>query len=521
MKSKGYIHLTPSLNIQANWEKYLQLIKNTNFVAQYAFYPLIHRNLKNRRYKKPNPKNHLSQKRAHKHVNKKTGRTERSTKIRPLHYASHFDFLIYAYYADILKEHYEKTLKKNPLLDKAILAYRSIPVSETETQGKSNIHFAKETFEEIEQHFNKNGETAVLTLDLKSFFSSLAHDYLYESWCRLLETNKLPPDHLNVFKAATRFSYVLYDDLRKGKNNNFDEAHLAEIRKKHGFKAFFATNEEMRKTIKEGNLPIFKNPFQRVNKKGEKEMVGIPQGLPLSAILSNIYLLEFDQAIINRWVRSEKIIYRRYSDDILIICPPNKLDILYKEIQKLIKHYQVDLSSDKTERFLFQNRVYNKAGDRRLTSIEIKKNNCIIGSPLTYLGFEYRGYNTLIKSSNLAKYYRRMIQLIKRRAKRAKRLSEKDPTIPKAVYINQIKKLYNAPLKNNKEKENEQLFRRRYQLVVNERGDFEFYFTKSKQRYSNYITYIRRCDEIFETKAFSKQLRKKKQIIGQAINRHL
>lgn len=127
----------------------------------------------------------------------------------------------------------------------------------------------------------------------------------------------------------------------------------------------------------------------------------------------------------------------------------------------------------------------------------------------------------MIKSSNLAKYYRRMIQLIKRRAKRAKRLSEKDPTIPKAVYINQIKKLYNSPLKNNKEKKNEQLFRRRYQLVVNERGDFEFYFTKSKQRYSNYITYIRRCDEIFETKAFSKQLRKKKQIIGQAINRHL
>lgn len=114
-----------------------------------------------------------------------------------------------------------------------------------------------------------------------------------------------------------------------------------------------------------------------------------------------------------------------------------------------------------------------------------------------------------------------MVQLIKRRARRAKRLSEKDPTVPKAVYINQIKKLYNAPLKNNKEKENNQLFRQQYQLVVNDRGDFEFEFTKSKQQHSNYITYIRRCDKIFGTTAFSQQVKKKKQIIGQAINKHL
>ena len=69
-----------------------------------------------------------------------------------------------------------------------------------------------------------------------------------------------------------------------------------------------------------------------------------------------------------------------------------------------------------------------------------------INSQLFYLGFEFRGYNTLIKSTNIAKYYRRIIEIIKRRSKRAIKLSSNNPNIPRAVYVNQIKKLYNSPL---------------------------------------------------------------------------
>src|SRR5690606_40775862 len=106
--------------------------------------------------------------------------------------------------------------------------------------------------------------------------------------------------------------------------------------------------------------------------------------------------------------------------------------------------------------------VYNKNGNKRITAIKIiEDDRCVIDCPLNYLGFEFRGYNTLIKSTNIAKYYRRIIGIIKRRSRRAMRLSSHNPTIPRAIYVNQIKKLYNSPLKHSSKTENKQVFRRR------------------------------------------------------------
>ena len=141
---------------------------------------------------------------------------------------------------------------------------------------------------------------------------------------------------------------------------------------------------------------------------------------------------------------------------------------------------------------------------------------------MNYLGFEFRGYNTLIKSTNIAKYYRRIIEIVKRRSNRAVRLSTHNPTVPRAVYLNQVKKLYNSPLKNSNRIENKQVFRKRYSLTINDRGDFMFDHQEIEvKQHSNYISYIIRCKKQFGTDSFSKQLKKKKQIIGQAINKHL
>ena len=141
---------------------------------------------------------------------------------------------------------------------------------------------------------------------------------------------------------------------------------------------------------------------------------------------------------------------------------------------------------------------------------------------MNYLGFEFRGHNTLIKSTNIAKYYRRVIEIVKRRSRRAKKLSFHNPNIPKAVYVNQIKKLYNSPIKYASKTEVKQVFRKRYSLIINERGDFFFnHFEVEAKNASNYISYIRRCKHQFNTNSFSNQLKKKRQIIGQAINKHL
>ncbi|HEX8015252.1 MAG TPA: reverse transcriptase domain-containing protein, partial [Flavobacterium sp.] len=53
---------------------------------------------------------------------------------------------------------------------------------------------------------------------------------------------------------------------------------------------------------------------------------GIPQGLPISAVLANLYLFDFDLDIVNRWVKPHNVYYRRYSDDIFIVCDKNLCD---------------------------------------------------------------------------------------------------------------------------------------------------------------------------------------------------
>ena len=289
LKEKGYLHISPSLKIGEEWQNYYRNIINKNFVARYAFYPLIHTNIIDRKYKKADPEKHKTQGRRHCHVNEKTGKAEKSNKLRPLHYASHMDALIFGYYKEILDELYEKKLKENSQLDSSVNAYRKIEISKEDKKGKSTIHFAKEAFDEIKKR-GKDEEVCVLTFDLKSFFPSLNHQFLKQKWKWLLGVDELPKDHYNVFKACTKFRYVLLDDLRvhnkrNGRKSGFDESKLAKIRKEKGYKCFFQSNEEFRRTIKEGKLRVYKNPFY----SKDKINIGIPQGLPISALLANLY----------------------------------------------------------------------------------------------------------------------------------------------------------------------------------------------------------------------------------------
>ncbi|SKB96804.1 reverse transcriptase domain-containing protein [Chryseobacterium balustinum] len=528
IKEKGYLHLSPSLKIGEDWGKYYQNIKNENYVAHYAFYPLIHTILKDRKYKKGDPEKHKhGDGRRHCQIHKDTNVPEKTHKLRPLHYASHMDALVYGYYKEILNDLYEKKLNENPLLDSSVNAYRKIPISDENEKGKSTIHFAKEAFDEIKKR-GVDQDVCVLTFDLKSFFPSLNHQFLKQKWKWLLGVDELPKDHYNVFKACTKFRYVLLDDLRIQKKNKggrklgFDESKLAKIRKEKGFKCFFESNEELRKTIKEGKLRVYSNPFFSKDKKN----IGIPQGLPISALLANVYLYDFDLKIVNNLVQELGVYYKRYSDDIVVICRPNQSESIEKYIYDLVEESKVEISKNKTEKFLFKNIQYSpKHDNKRLTCFKVHKiTKEEKETPLLYLGFEFRGYKTVIKSANLSRYYRKIISITKRRCKRAKTLLDKNPEAKKAVYINQIKKLYNKPLKINDSEGSElkKQTRKRYSLVKNERGFYEFsHYSSSVKKESNYYSYVKRCCTIFEEDHFMNQIRKRKHVVFTAINRHL
>lgn len=536
-KEKGYLHISPSLKIEEDSSTIIKKITNPKFVEKYAFYPLMHTFISERKYKKGNPTKHTTHKRKHAHKEKKSGKTNSNAKIRPLHYASHFDTLIYGYYADKLNKKYEAKLQSDNELNDAILAYRKIETFPNSGKGKANIHFAKECFDEIKQR-SLSEEVAVLAIDLKSFFSTLDHQYLKKVWAELLGKSKLPKDHYNVFKSCTKFKYVLKDDLRIGKKNKygrkkpFDESKLANIRKTKGFRCFFESNEDLRNHISQGKLSVYSNPFFREIKNKDQSTfqkrkinVGIPQGLPISAVLANLYLLEFDKAILDYVINNHNGFYRRYSDDILIICSIETMKEIEQFTYELIKKFKIKISEEKTERFLFKNVRYNKNFyDKRLTCFSIDNNGNEILSSLTYLGFEFRGYHVGIKNQNLAKYYRKLVSSVKRKAKRAVKISGNNTNAKRAVFKNQVKKIYNLPLKFT-DKENIEFTkfqRKRYNLVLNDRGFYEFkhYVPKTKNK-SNYRSYIKRCCETFETNSFQNQILRSEAIVHQAISKHL
>ena len=54
-----------------------------------------------------------------------------------------------------------------------------------------------------------------IAFDIKGFFDNLNHKILRENWKMILDEPKLPPDHFNVFKNITRFSYIDIVDIFK------------------------------------------------------------------------------------------------------------------------------------------------------------------------------------------------------------------------------------------------------------------------------------------------------------------
>ncbi len=507
LRHKGYLHITPQLDVSRRKAELIAKVSSEKYVKTYGFYPLIHSSIKERKYKKINKNSRI---RSH---TKRTGNHVISTaKNRPLHYASHMDALIFGYYAALLQEKYENRMASLGDLSKCVIAYRKIPLDSK--KNKSTAHFAKEVFDEIKSR----DACCVLTFDIKSFFSSIDHKILEKAWADIISETILPPHHKNVFNATTNFSYILLDDLRLGKKNEgrkkgFDERRLAEIRQNGKF-AFFNSPKEFRDAVKSKQLKLYKHPFR--NKKMNNIPMGIPQGLPISAVLANLYLLNFDKEIFYEVVNLRGGFYRRYSDDILVICKEDEADDIKKIIDDGLARVNVDPSKDKTEQFIFKQSMLGN-GKKVLLSHKRIDNHLIANVPLNYLGFEFYGYQTLIKSSNLAKFYRRMIYSVKSKAKRARIIASKINNEKPVIYRRQLYKLYTLQ-DLNKTKIHSTI----KILVQTERGDFKFIVKKKKKLLrSNYISYVRRASDIMAEPKIQRQIRSHKRIFNEAVHRHL
>ncbi|RKE55906.1 reverse transcriptase domain-containing protein [Sphingobacterium detergens] len=508
LKNRGYLHVTNQLNISKDRNKLLSLIKNKDFVSSYAFFPLIHSIIKERRYKQ----NPYKEKGFKCHSFKDGEKKKLNAKKRPLHYATHMDAAIFSYYSELILVEYENYLKKYPALSESITAYRRIPKPDG-IKNKSTINFAHDAFMEIQKRALKE-DCIVLKFDIKSFFNEIDHFLLKKQWAEILGLDMLPTDHYNVFKGVTRFSYIMKDSFRvgekyKGRRPGFNEKKLSQHRK-NKIHSFFESPKEFREAIRNNDIKIHKFPFRK-----DGVPCGFPQGLPISSTLANLYLLKFDEAIIENIVVKLNGYYRRYSDDIIVLTTNEYSAQVEQFVINEIKKYKVKISEEKTERFIFRKHL-NK-GEVRVESIKLNEDDSLsCNIPLTYLGFEFYGYKTLVKSANLAKFYRRLISSVKTKTKRAQQSLEKNPTNQYAIYRNQLFRLYaRYPLSAGS------LKTRRKSWGSNSMG--EYYFQSQitpAEHSSNYLSYINRASEEMNEPALLKQIKRHKTILHTAIYKH-
>jgi hypothetical protein len=319
--------------------------------------------------------------------NKKTKYTK--PKEREIYYASHYDSHVYAWYADILKTKYEAFIR-DKAFEPAVLAYRSL--------AKTNIHFARDAFDKIKAL----APCHVLAMDLEKFFDSLDHGLLKTQWAKVLLSPRLPTDHFAVYRAITSFSYCEAKEITKV---------CKEVRRKHRwhlttpaeFRSLIASTIKLPKVedrlIK---LHVHDSPYGIANK-------GIPQGSPISSVLANIYMLDFDAAAYDL-ARKCGGAYFRYSDDILFVLPVEDPAKIESQLQVLMQEAKVSVQPEKTDRLHF---TVNERG----------KLNQLTAKSLQYLGFTFDGRRIMIRDSSLAKYfkkihkYRRIVQWLHGRKK--------------------------------------------------------------------------------------------------------
>lgn len=393
---KKYPHLDPFFNFFDHKEKIHNLISDPTLqsVASHSFIPFVKILTKTPRYKYQE--------------NEKCYSLE--TKIRPIAFASHFDTYLYGYYAYALNERYQGYIKSKGFTE-SVLAYR------TDLDGNCNIQFAKEAFDKVKNKLAQKNECVAIALDITGYFDNIDHNILKEKWCQILNTSELPLDQYKIFRTLTKYSYINYNSFLKFfdinvkslKKENIRWNCLLDLMPDHLAGATFVhkLNHLRKSKLIVPNLP------KKDKKEGTIEYRGIPQGSSMSAVLSNIYLIDFDSWLFHLGKRLG-FSYRRYCDDLLIICNPDNADYLKQIVFHKIKEYKLAIQEKKTEVIKFQLNSKGKYRSYSLSKLQCSKialtpeNEASFEKKLQYLGFEFNGENIYIRSGSLSRYFRKM-----------------------------------------------------------------------------------------------------------------
>ena len=399
-KLKRYPHI--GLQLELKDRKWIEpYVKDKNAIASHAFYPFIHRQLKVRKFRKEIC-----------HDGTRSSLRKPAFKKRDVFFSNHIDSNIYSYYSELLSIEYEKTIRELEI-SKCVTAYRKIKLHphKEKSRYKCNVDFANDVFQFIK--FNKGKDLVAITFDIKSFFDNLDHQLLKKNWKRIINSGiDLPPNHYNVFRNITKFSYIeekslfnLYKNriivVRKPKN--FKEITVKKKNYLRNKKAVAYCSKENIDEIR--RLKLIKANKYLDEERKELRIKGIPQGSPISAILANIYMIDFDTKA-GKLLNGIDGVYQRYSDDMIAICPIEYEEKIIEHFLTLVKDLKLEIQISKTQvfHFPFDQKTNRHYCFEKNSNTKKLQNNTLF----EYLGFQFDGFNTLIKSSSVANYYRKM-----------------------------------------------------------------------------------------------------------------
>ena len=215
---------------------------------------------------------------------------------------------------------------------------------------------------------------------------------------------------------------------------------------------------------------------------------GIPQGLPISAVLANIYMWRFDRAI-SDYLKSIGGYYRRYSDDIIIVCDANRHDEVLSILKELISKEDLTIAEEKTSVFL----VKKEDGRLKVTDEKTNKNSVI-----EYLGLSFDGNVIRLKNKSISQYYHKMKRTVNAKTHYAIKKSDKTGGV---LFVQQLLKKY-TPIGS-----------KRHNIFRRSRLDRSLFINTRVKSFGNFWTYAKKAARICNSPAITHQLIRNKSIL--------
>ena len=428
-----------------SYNKVKKYIMDPNNIKAHGFYPLIH-------FEIPKPKWEREKGKASINFDKK----------RNIFYASHIDSWIYRYYAYKFNESYNQFLD-NKHLNEVAVAYRN-------NLRQNNIDFANKAFSFIRNLKEDNKELYVIIGDFTDFFDNLDHEYLKNNLKIVLGKKRLDDDEFAVFKNVTRASYV----------------ELVDIIKWHKLK----DNKKSRRLVNKKNFN--QGRILNVNYLGKNKVEihtdkvdrGIAQGTPISAVLSNIYMIKFDERL-SILANNNGGFYQRYSDDFIFIFPSSfcSIVVILSELKACVKAvHGLTFKDEKRQIFkVSSDKIENITNKYSKDSNLDNHKSCLIN----YLGFSYDGQSVSVRGKTLSRYFSKLAISAHAISRKTEAMNSIDSEYKKIIPLYKVfnrftykgTKWYRRKYKNSKHKKH-------IQLIENKNGNFHDYINNAQKVFS-------------------------------------